>query len=98
MRKLASIGRDPRDIYKVDMYPLDLAAQLFAETKDDQVGERRTCKVIILTLVAHVADPNRTYLDGTMSIVDRIIKQGRRVDSILLLFGVGRQDHVPNAR
>lgn len=87
VRKLASIGRDPRRIYGADMYPLDYAAHLFSETRDSQVEERSNYEEAIMILLAHGADSTRTYLDGSMSIVDRIIWEGRRVDSLLALLG-----------
>lgn len=42
---------------------------------------------MIVFLVAHGADPTRTYVDGAMSIMDRAIRHGRRVESILMLLG-----------
>lgn len=98
VRKLASIGRDPRKLFAADMYPLDYAAHLLSGTRDHQVEERRHYEEAIMILLAHGADPTRTYLDGTMSIVDRIILEGRRVDSILALFGQRREDQAPGSR
>lgn len=86
-RRLASIGRDPRKLSPNEMYPVDYAASLFAETLDKQVETRKTCEEVIMILLAHGADPTRTYLDGTISIVGRITWDGRRVDSLLALLG-----------
>lgn len=97
-RKLASIGRDPRKLFAADMYPVDYAAHLFALTRDNEVEERRKYEELIMILLAHGADPTRTYLDGAMSIVDRIVEQERRIDRILALLGQGGQDHLPVPR
>lgn len=98
VRKLASIGRDPRKLFAADMYPVDHAAHLFSLTRDNEVEERRKFEEVIMILLAHGADPTRTYLDGAMSIVDRIIEQEHRADRVLALFGQGGQDHMPGTR
>lgn len=78
---------DPYHVDKADMYPLDYAALLFIETKEEDVGKRKTYEAIVKTLLAYGADPARAYLDGKMSIVDRIIRQGRCVDTVLEMLG-----------
>lgn len=98
VRKLASIGRDPRKLFEADMYPVDHAAHLFSLTRDNEVEGRRKFEEVIMILLAHGADPTRTYLDGAMSIVDRIIEQEHRADRILALLGQGGQDHMSGTR